>query len=135
MVSFLIDTDVVSALRRPDKNPSVRKWLESNREQLIYLSVITIGELRRGIEMRRARELAAAALLEAWLEELKSTYDSHILPVGTSVAEAWGRLTATQRQNPADAMIAATALVHDLTVVTRNVRHFAGMSVRVLDPF
>ena len=134
MVSFLIDTDVVSALRQPEKNRPVRRWFEQNGHQDMHLSVITVGELCRGIEMRRAREPAAGVQLQAWLDELKRTFHGQIIPVDLPVAEAWGRLTATQRQNPADAMIAATAIVHDLTVVTRNVRHFARFSVRLLDP-
>lgn len=133
-MSYLIDTDVVSGLRRPEKNHVIRNWFEANADRELYISVITLGELRRGVEMRRGRDEAHAALLEVWLEELKSSYRNQILPVETAVADVWGRLTAAHNQHPADALIAATALVHGLTVVTRNVRHFTAFPVRVLSP-
>ena len=134
-MSFLIDTDVLSALRRPDRNASVRAWLEANADQEMFLSVITIGEIRRGIELKRSRDARGALALETWLDELKLAYRHHILAVDTEIAETWGRLTSAKPQHATDALIAATALVRELTVVTRNRRHFAGFPVPVIDPF
>lgn len=101
----------------------------------LFLSVLVVGEIRNGVEKLRRRDGAAAAALEGWLEGLVASHGDRILPVDRRVAEEWGRL-ASRRSLPAvDALMAATAIVHGLTLVTRNVRDVSGTGAAVLDPF
>ena len=131
---YLIDTDVLSALRRPDRNPEVVGWVSAQRAADLYLSVVTVGEIERGIARERARNPGFADRLGAWLDNLLRLYSERILPVDTSVARRWGRLTGEHGHGSADLLIAATALEHGLTVVTRDLRHFEPTGVAVLDP-
>lgn len=98
------------------------------------LSVLTIGEIRKGIELLRARDGAQAAVIEAWLEELRVRFRGRILPIDARIAEEWGRLNAQSPKKAVDSMLAATARVHGLTVVTRNVRDFLECGVPLVDP-
>lgn len=131
---YLIDTDVLSALRRPDCNPEIVGWVSAQRAGDLYLSVVTVGEIERGIARERTRDPGFADRLGAWLDSLLRLYSERILPVDTSVARRWGHLTGEHGHGSADRFIAATALEHGLTVVTRNVRHFEPTGVAVLDP-
>jgi predicted nucleic acid-binding protein len=136
---YLIDTNVVSELRKKDRaHPGVLRFFRSigADEQPAYLSIITIGELQRGVELIRHRgDTAQAELLRKWLVALLGTYESRILAFDADAALVWGRLRVPNAQNELDKQIAAVALVHDLTVVTRNIAHFANTGVRLLDPF
>jgi toxin FitB len=138
MSGFLLDTDVISepARRRPD--PGVTEWFANADEETLHLSVITMGEIRKGIE--RVVESAKRAKLEKFFARLRSRFNGRVLPVDELVAERWGRLTGSLATRglalPAiDSLIAATALQHDLTVVTRNDRDFRHAGVPVLNPF
>lgn len=131
---YLIDTDILSALRRPDRNAEIVGWISGQRAADLYLSVVTVGEIERGIARERQRNPGFADRLGAWLDNLVRLYADRILPVDTSVARRWGRLTREHRDDSADLLIAATALEHGLTVVTRDVRHFEPAGVAVLDP-
>lgn len=136
---YLIDTNIISEARKGKRaNPGVQRFFETveRDEQDVFLSVITIGELRRGIElMRRRGEADQAAVLEAWLTGIINEYSDHILPIDADTAQLWGRLWVPHPENALDKLIAATALIHDLTVVTRNQRDFQGAGVGVLNPF
>lgn len=136
---YLVDTDVISEARKREKsNPGVRAFFERAREEAteLYLSVVTIGELRQGVERIRHRGDKAQALrLERWLLQLATAYEDRILPLDEETAHVWGRLRVPNPENPLDKQIAATALIHDLVVVSRNVNHFAPTRVRVLNPF
>jgi toxin FitB len=136
---FLVDTDVISEIRKGDKaNPGVRAFFaDTSRESLdLYLSVVTIGELRQGVERIRHRgDDAQAKRLGRWLEQVTTTYVDSILPFDEETAHVWGRLRVPNPENPLDKQIAATALIHDLAVVTRNTEHFAPTGVRLLNPF
>lgn len=136
---YLIDTNIISEARKGKRaNPGVQRFFETveRDEQDVFLSVITIGELRRGIElMRRRGEADQAAVLEAWLTDILNEYSDHILPIDADTAQLWGRLRVPHPENALDKLIAATALIHDLTVVTRNQRDFQGAGVGVLNPF
>ena len=136
---YLIDTDVISELRKgPRGNAGVRAFFRAaaHNNQSLYLSVITIGELRQGVERMRHRGDAPQSLrLERWLETLQSEYGEAILPFDQEMAQVWGRLRVPNPENPLDKQIAATALVFDLTVVTRNEAHFAPTAARLLNPF
>ena len=136
---YLIDTDVISERRKEEKaNPGVREFFEdADRNNVpLYLSAITIGELRQGVEIVRHRgDESQARVLERWLERVIDRFDDAILPFDQEVAEIWGRLRVPNRENPLDKQIAATAIINDLTVVTRNVAHYAPTGVRLLNPF
>jgi predicted nucleic acid-binding protein len=136
---FLVDTDVISEARKGDKaNEGVREFFgnASRNNIALFLSVITIGELRQGVENIRHRgDSAQASRLERWLERLTVDYADAILPFDQDAAQIWGRLRAPHPENPLDKQIAATALIHDLTVVTRNTAHFEPTGVKMVNPF
>ena len=132
---FLIDTDVLSALRRRERSPDVVRWVSAQRTTDLYLSVVSIGEVERGIVRQQRREPAFARVLADWLDSVLVLYRERILAVDLSTARRWGRLSGTLGHEGADLLIAATALEHGLTMVTRNVRHFEPTGVPVLNPF
>lgn len=134
-MSFLLDTNVVSELRRRAPNPLVVRWFQKVRSSEIYLSVLTLGEIRQGIEQLRSKDQVAAASLEAWLQGLVATYRGHIVGIDAVVAERWGRLNVPDRVPAIDGLLAATALVNDWTLVTRNVDDINRTGVRFLNPF
>lgn len=133
-MTFLLDTDVISALRRRERNPAVVRWVESQRTADFHLSVVTIGEIERGIT-QQCRDPAFAHDLAVWLDRVLAWYDDRILLVDTATARRWGQLSAKLGYDSADLLIAATALEHGLTVVTGNVRHFEPTGVPTLNPF
>lgn len=136
---YLVDTDVISEMRKGERaNPGVRAFFESAvREGVdLFLSVVTIGELRQGVERIRHRgDKDQARLLERWLSQVSRAYADAILPIDEETAHVWGRLRVPNSENPLDKQIAATALIHDLQVVTRNTEHFAPTGVRLKNPF
>lgn len=135
-MSFLLDTNVISELRKgPRSHPSVFRWFSSLSDEDIFLSVLVIGEIRRGIERIRRRDSKSARSLDAWLERLVSAYGNRILPIDRDVAEEWGRATAPGPIPVIDGLIAATARVHGLTLATRNVRDVARTGVVVINPW
>jgi hypothetical protein len=132
---FLVDTNVLSEVRtRTRANPRVVSWIEAHREEL-YLSVLVTGEIRRGIESMRRRDVGAATSLERWLRELETQFGERILPVEGLVADRWGRLLAERRVPVVDGLLAATAIVHGLVLATRNIRDVAPTGVPCVDPF
>lgn len=134
-MSWLLDTNVVSEIRKgPRGNPSVIRWATARNDEA-WLSVLTVGELRRGVELKRRKDEVAARHLDLWLEGLVGSFGARILPVDARVAELWGRLNVPDPIPTVDALLAATALVHGLTLVTRNVRGVASTGVPVLNPF
>ena len=132
---YLLDTDVLSALRRRERDPAVARWLEAQRTTDLYLSVVTVGEVERGIEWQRRRDPAFAEALAAWLDRVLAWYGDRVLGVDLPTARRWGQLSSALGHEGADLLIAATALEHGLTVVTGNTRHFAPTGVAVLNPF
>jgi hypothetical protein len=136
---YLVDTDVISEARKRGKsNPGVRAFFERAKKEAteLYLSVVTIGELRQGVERIRYRgDKSQAQRLERWLLRLTTVYEERILPLHEETAHVWGRLRVPNPESPLEKQIAATALIHDLIVVSRNVAHFAPTGVRVLNPF
>jgi predicted nucleic acid-binding protein len=135
-LSFLLDTNVLSELRKRSRaDPGVARWFDETDEGALYTSVLVIGEIRQGIESVRGRDPRAARALEKWLAELTSSYADRILEVDVAIAERWGELNAPRPMPAVDGLIAATALVHGLTVVSRNSDDFARSGVAVLNPF
>jgi len=136
---YLIDTNVISEARKKSKaNRGVRSFFRQAAvdDKRMYMSVVTVGELRRGVESIRHRGDAGQAVqLEQWLEVLLAEYQDHILGINTDIAQLWGLLRASHPENALDKQIAATALIHELTVVTRNDKDFLGTGVSVFNPF
>ena len=133
---FLLDTNIVSELRRgPAADAGVVEWFDGQASNDLALSVITVGEIRQGIEQLRLRNERHASTLDRWLSGLVQYYEDRLLYVDGDIAEEWGRLRARKNVPVVDAWLAATARVHKLTLVTRNVRDFARLHVRLLNPF
>jgi len=139
MTGFLLDTNVPSELTRPQSDPHVEKWLDDADDEQLFFSVVSLGEIFKGLtvlpESKRRQQL------QQWVEEtLRPWFEGRVLPVSEDIAERWGILVGEcqvkgRALKVADGLIAATALEHDLTVVTRNVRDFADLGIPVLNPW
>jgi predicted nucleic acid-binding protein len=135
-MSFVLDTNVISELRRGARaHASVRVWREMFAPQLFYLSVMTTGEIRKGIETVKERDPQTARLYERWLSALEVEFGVRILPVTADIADLWGRFLAKANISPVDALIAATAAHHGYIVATRNTRDFQKCGVDFVNPF
>ena len=134
---YLLDTVVLSELRKSParRNPNVVSWLASVSPDELSISAISIGEIERGIERERSVDPTFAAALAEWLDVVLRNYAERILPLGVDVARRWARLSAEIGNDGIDLAIAATALEHGLTIVTRNVSDFAATGAVLLDPF
>ena len=139
MKGFLLDTNIPSELSRPRPEPRVLAWLQAVNESKVYIRVITLGEIRKGCALRELGK--ERTRLEHWLAtEVCDWFEDRILSVGDAIAERWGELEAARQRrgrplNTADGLIAATALVHDLHIVTHNVSDFEGIGASVIDPW
>ncbi|MFV0334295.1 MAG: type II toxin-antitoxin system VapC family toxin [Tropicimonas sp.] len=131
----ILDTNVISAVRRADRAPQVAAWLAAQVEADLFLSVVTLGEIERGIRRQEGRDPDFAVDLRAWLDRTVSVFADRILPFEAGDALIWGRLSADLGHPGADLMIAAQALARDATVVTGNTSDFAPAGVRLLNPF
>jgi toxin FitB len=134
-VTFLLDTNIVSEVRKRSGNARVKSWFASVPEHSLFLSVLTIGEIRHGIERLRRRDRAQATLIEIWLETLMADYADRIIPVTADVAEEWGRMNIPDPLPVVDGLLAATAKVRDMTFVTRNTAEVSRTGVRLWNPF
>ena len=134
-MDFLPDTNVFSELRRrtPDKN--VLDWFATTRAGQLHLSVLVIGEIRQGIGRLERRDAVQGGRLDEWLDRLLSTYADRILPITTDIAQEWGRLNVPDPVAPIDGLLAATAKVHGMTLVTRNIADVKRTGVALLNPF
>jgi len=136
VTGFLLDTNVVSELRkglRADAN--VIEWFDVNQTSELWLSVIVVAELQRGVNLLERRDSSQSRLLQMWLDELVGAYDDRVLPITLDVATQWGAIGVPDPLPVLDGLIAATALEHDLIVVTRNVFDIGRSGARVVDPF
>lgn len=135
-MSYLLDTNVVSELRKGDRaDPNVSAWFAGLADEEIFLSALTIGEIRRGIESLRRRDPDSAAALDRWLASLADAHGDRILPVDRAIAEEWGRMSVPDPLPVVDGLLAATARVLGLTLATRNVADVEGTGAELLDPF
>lgn len=132
---FLLDTMVLSELGKRNPTPQVAGWLDEAPTESLHASVVSFGEIAMGIEMKRASDPAFCDYLDQWSSEARLTFAERTMPVTTQVALRWGRLAMQLRRRDMDLLIAATALEHDLTVVTRNVRHFEPTGAKLLNPY
>lgn len=136
MSGFLLDTNVVSELRKRERcAPKVDAWVRTIPQEQIFISVLVIGELKQGVLLKRRNDPESAAVLERWFTSLIDLYAQRILPVTIQIAQEWGKLSAVRPIPPEDGLMAATASVHGLTLVTRNVRNVAGLGVDLLNPW
>ena len=134
-MNYLLDTVVISELRKSQPSRQVVRWIKAQKADHLFISVVSVGEIERGIEKMRKADPAFASELVQWLEALLTLYAEQVLPVSANTARRWGQLSAKLGHDGADLLIAATALTHGLTVVTRNVKHFAPTGVAVFNPF
>ena len=134
-MSYLLDTNVISEVRRRSPNPGVRSWFEQAAGEDLFLSVLVLGEIRQGIERLRVRDREQADVFERWLETLQQDFRDRLLPISAAVAEAWGGLNAPSPLPVIDSLLAATALVHGLTFVTRDTSTLEKTGVTLLDPW
>jgi len=134
-VTFLLDTNVVSELRKPRGAPQVAAWFRSVASEDLYLSVVVIAELRQGIERLRRYDATQALGLEAWLTRVKDAFGERILPVTVSIAEEWGRMNVPDPLPILDGLLVATARLHGLTLVTRDVSDLQRRGLPVLNPW
>jgi predicted nucleic acid-binding protein len=134
-LSLLLDTNVVSEPRRRQPDPAVLAWLRRQHPDELFLSVLTLGEIAKGAESRTRRDPVAGRSLTNWLLTLRTGYADRLLPVTSEIAETWGRLAARRSLPVIDGLVAATAMIHRFTLVTRNIRDFDGLGVPLLDPW
>lgn len=133
---YLVDTNVLSEARKGERaNAGVRRFFADVEDDALRLSVLTCGEIRKGVELLRASDPRTAIVIERWLAGIERDFAARILPIDAEVADTWGRLDALGPVSAIDGLLAATALVHDLTLVTRNVRHVRRTGATVVDPF
>ena len=131
---YLLDTNVVSELRKPRPHGAVLAWIESVDDAQLFVSAVTLGEIQAGIELTREQDATKANEIEVWLEQVASAYN--VLPIDAATFRQWARLMHKKSDTLyEDAMIAATSKVHGLTVVTRNVADFQELGLKVLNPF
>ena len=134
---FLVDTNVISEVRKGTRcDIYVQKWYAGVDESQLYISALSIGEIRRGIELARRRgDFPQVNILESWLRTVQAQFSSRILSVDDTVAETWGRISAIRPVPAIDGLLAATAITHNLVLVTRNVRDVDGLGAEILNPF
>ena len=132
---YLLDTNVVSETRRVRPNERVLAFIDGVDDETLFISALTIGELQRGVELKRRNDPVAAMRIAEWIEETQQFYAERILPVGVEVAWLWGALSADRGRPIVDTLIAATAMVHGLTLVTRNTAHVEGLRLTVINPW
>ena len=132
----LLDTNVLSELRKRERcDRNVAAWYASISDSDLFLSVLTLGEIRKGIVLVRDRDPGQAEALESWLTFVKQNYEGRILPIDADISDAWGQMHYVRNIPVVDGFLAATATVHNLTLVTRNIQHMQGLGASLLDPF
>lgn len=135
-MSYLIDTNIISEIRKGARcDVRVSAWYSSVADEDIFLSTLVLGEIRKGVELARARDPGKAVALERWLEEVQAAFDGRVLGIDNAVSDQWGRMSAIRPVSVIDGLLAATALTNGLTLVTRNDRDVSGLGALVFNPF
>jgi predicted nucleic acid-binding protein len=135
-VTYLIDTNIISEVRKGERcDANVSAWYASIADEDLFLSVLVLGEIRKGVELARTRDPGKAAALERWLRDLETAFDGRVLGIDNAVSDQWGRMSAIRPIPVIDGLLAATALSNGLTLVTRNDRDVADLGAKVLNPF
>lgn len=135
-MSYLLDTNIISEVRKGERcDPRVSAWYASIADEDLFLSTLVLGEIRKGVELARRRDLAKAAVLERWLRQVETAFGTRVLTVDNAVADQWGRMSAVRPIPVIDGLLAATAMINRLTLVTRNDRQITGLGAMVLNPF
>lgn len=135
-MNFLIDTNIISELRKGDRcDANVAAWFAGVMDAQLFLSVLVLGEIRRGAEILRRRDAIGASAIDRWLSQVRHAFVGRILPVDAAVADEWGRIGSTRTLPTTDGLLAATARVNGLTLVTRNTKDVKGLGADLLDPF
>jgi predicted nucleic acid-binding protein len=135
-VNYLIDTNIISEVRKGSQcDANVARWYENVEDNCLYLSVLVLGEIRKGIEKVRARDRDQARALEKWLTAVRKGFAERVLPIDQAVADAWGHLNARRPLPVIDGLLAATAKVHGITLATRNIADVEGLGVQIFNPF
>ena len=132
---FLLDTMVISETGKRTPDPRIQSWIEATNQDLLYLSVISLGEIAAGIEAKRLSDPLFSRRLDQWSTDLRNDFRKRTFSITTEIALRWGRLIVLLKRRDMDLLIAATALEHDLTVVTRNIRHFEPTGAKLLNPY
>ena len=136
MVKYLLDTNIISEIRKgPRCHPNVAAWYSILEKESLYLSVLVLGEIRKGIERLRRRNAWKAYEFDLWLEQLQTSFQSQILPVDIAISQEWGRFSSLHTVPVVDGLLAATATAHGLVLVTRNTQDFADLGIQLLNPF
>ena len=136
MVKYLLDTNIISEIRKgPRCHPNLAAWYSNLEEESLYLSVLVLGEIRKGIEGLRGRDMGKASELDLWLEQLQTNFQSQILPADIAISQEWGHLSSLHTVPVIDGLLAATATAHGLVLVTRNTQDFADLGIQLLNPF
>lgn len=135
-MSYLIDTNIISEIRKGTRCDSrVSAWYASIKDDELFLSTLVLGEIRKGVELARTRDPEKAAALETWLRQVEIAFGTRVLPIDNAISNQWGRMSAIRPIPVIDGLMAATAAVYGLTLVTRNDRDVAGLGTSVLNPF
>jgi predicted nucleic acid-binding protein len=135
-LNYLIDTNIISEVRKGERcDANVARWYASVPDDALYLSVLVAGEIRKGVELLRTRDTAQARALEKWLAAVGKAFRERILPIDAAIAEEWGRMNAKRPLPVIDGLLAATAKLHRMTLVTRNMLDMAGLDVKLVNPF
>lgn len=133
---YLLDTNILSELRKGKRcHPNVLKWAQRTTKDRHFISVLSLGEIRKGIEILRRKSPKQCPVFENWLAKLQSEYEADILPITDTISDQWGRMMAKRTMPVIDGLLAATAIAHGLTVATRNVADFETPGVKVVNPF
>jgi predicted nucleic acid-binding protein len=135
-VSFLLDTNVISEIRKGSRcDRNVARWYSGTAGNELFVSVLVFGEIRKGIELARSRDKPQADALAKWLDDLKSVFSDRVILLTAEIADMWGRLNAVRPLPVVDSLLAATAKIHGLTLVTRDIKALSGLDLDLLDPF
>jgi len=132
---YLLDTMILSELRKKERNPGVTEWLSDKSDSELFISVVSIGEVAKGVAQQYKRDEVFAGMLRQWLDKLLLLYGERILPVDIPIAKRWGEISVQTHNAGVDILLAATALEHNLSIVTRNEKHFNMTGVKIINPW